>query len=231
MSRRLSLRRLAALAAERRRRLSALAEPGHDAPPLLDLQLSVSHAYAVEKREEDGFSEELGTGTVDIFNLCKATGLQPPVFDIDAQHFMVTVYRPEFDEQGNRVPIASGEVKANASEVGQKTTEVGQKTTEVGAETPEVGAETPEVGVEMDFNRLLAANRKDFRGTCKKVWQLLAINPDLPQVSIASKLKLPQSSVQSACNALKEIGLLMREGARKNGRWGVKTIPNGESNK
>ena len=37
------------------RRLSALAEPGHDAPSL-DLQLSVSHAYAVEKREEDGFS-------------------------------------------------------------------------------------------------------------------------------------------------------------------------------
>ncbi len=111
-------------------------------PPLLDLQLSVSHAYAVEKREEDGFSEELGIGTVDIFHICKATGLQPPVFDIDAQHFMVTVYRPEFDEQGNRVPIASGEIKANASEVGQKTTEVGQKTTEVGAETPEVGAET-----------------------------------------------------------------------------------------
>ena len=106
-----------------------------------------------------------------------------------------------------------------------------QKPPEVGQKTTEVGAETPEVGVEMDFNRLLAANQKDFRGTYKKVWLLLAINPDLPQASIASKLKLPQSSVQSACNALKEIGLLVREGARENGRWVVKTIPNGESNK
>ena len=55
---------------------------------------------------------ELGTGTVDIFNICRATGLHPPVFDIDAQHFWVTVYRPIFDEQGNRIPITPPEVKA-----------------------------------------------------------------------------------------------------------------------
>ena len=121
--------------------------------------------------------EDLGTGTVDIFNICKNTGLQPPVFDIDAQHFMVTVYRPEFDEQGNRIPIASGEVKAKTSEVGPKTTEVGVETpeigvkmpevgpkaTEVGPKTTEVGVETPEVGVEIDFDRILAAKRKDLK--------------------------------------------------------------------
>jgi predicted HTH transcriptional regulator len=204
------------------------------------------------------YIEELGTGTVDIFNICKATGLQPPVFDIDAQHFMVTVYRPIFDEQGNRIPIASSEVTVNTSEVGPKATEVGVETPEVGpknmevgVETPEigvempevgpiatevgpkateVGVETPEIGVEIDFDKLLAANRKDFRSTCKKVWQLLAINPDLTQVSIASKLRLQPSSVQSACNALKEVGLLVREGARKNGRWIVRTMPDRESN-
>ena len=46
------------------------------------------------------YIEELGTETVDIFNICKTTGLQPPVFDIDAQHFMVTVYRPVIDGHG-----------------------------------------------------------------------------------------------------------------------------------
>ena len=44
------------------------------------------------------YIEEIGSGTVDMFDLCKATGLRPPTFDIDARHFTVTVYRPEFDE-------------------------------------------------------------------------------------------------------------------------------------
>ena len=94
------------------------------------------------------YIEELGTGTVDIFDICKATGLQPPVFDIDAQNFMVTAYRPEFDEQGNRVPIASAEVTANTSEVGPKNTKVGVETPEVGLKNAEVGLKNAEVGVE-----------------------------------------------------------------------------------
>ena len=88
------------------------------------------------------YIEELGTGTVDICDICQATGLQPPVFEIDAQHFTVIVYRPEFDEQGNRVPIASAEVTANTSEVGPKNTKVGVETPEVGLKNAEVGVET-----------------------------------------------------------------------------------------
>ena len=56
------------------------------------------------------YIEEIGSGTVDMFDLCKATGLRPPEFDIDARHFTVTVYRPEFDEHGNRIPAAGEEV-------------------------------------------------------------------------------------------------------------------------
>ena len=54
------------------------------------------------------YIEELGSGTVDMFHICKETGLRPPVFDIDAHHFTVTIYRPEFDEKGNRVPSEVG---------------------------------------------------------------------------------------------------------------------------
>ena len=72
---------------------------------------------------------------MDIFNICRATGLQHPIFDIDTQHLTVTVYRPIFDEQGNRVPITSAEVKAKITEVGVETPEVVQKNTEVGVET------------------------------------------------------------------------------------------------
>ena len=85
------------------------------------------------------YIEEIGSGTVDMFDLCKATGLRPPAFDIDARHFTVTVYRPEFDEQGNRIPAAVDEVKVKAAEVRVKAAEVGVKTAEVRTKAQEVG--------------------------------------------------------------------------------------------
>ena len=200
------------------------------------------------------YIEELGSGTVDMFDLCRATGLRPPIFDIDARHFTVTVYRPKFDEQGNRIPATVEEVRVKAAEVstktaevstkpqgvgpypeqigpkaqevgpypeqiGRKKPEVGVENPKVGVESPQVGVESPEVGVEIDFDTLLVANRKDFRITCRVIWQTLEANPNLTQMELATALKMPASSVQSACTALKEVGLLKREGARKNGKW------------
>lgn len=90
------------------------------------------------------YIEEIGSGTVDMFDLCKATGLRPPVFDIDARHFTVTVYRPEFDEHGNRIPATGEEVRVKDAEVGVKTAEVGVKTVEVSTKPQEVGVKATE---------------------------------------------------------------------------------------
>lgn len=170
------------------------------------------------------YIEELGTGTVDIFNICKATGLPPPVFDIDAQHFMVTVYRPEFDEQGNRIPIDSGEV-------GQKIPEVGQTPPEIGQKIPEVSQKTLEVGQKPDFDAMMKNYRKDFRKTCANVWECLAADGTLPRKAIAVQLKIAESTVQSATNALQEVGLLEGKGRGKGKVWIIRTEPNGERSK
>ena len=122
---------------------------------------------------------------------------------------MVTVYRPDFDEQGSHFPVANDlEVGQKAPEVGVKMQELSVEMQKLSVEMQKLGVEMQELGVVIDFDRLLAANRKNFRNTCKKVWQLLAVNLDLSQLGIASNLKLPASSVQSVCNAWKEIGLL-----------------------
>lgn len=142
------------------------------------------------------YIEELGTGTVDIFNICRDAGLLPPVFDIDAQHFMVTVYRPEFDEQGNRVPVVSGEVKAKPV-----------------------------------FEAVMKNYRKDLRETCSNVWNCLASNSDMTQREIAVRLKISESSVLSAMNALQEVGLLGKTGYGKGRTWIVRTVPDGASGK
>ena len=87
------------------------------------------------------YIEEIGSGTVDMFDLCKATGLRPPTFDIDARHFTVTVYRPEFDEHGNRIPATGEEVGVKTAEVGVKNPEVKVKGGEVKVKTITNGSE------------------------------------------------------------------------------------------
>ena len=92
------------------------------------------------------YIEEIGSGTVDMFDRCKATGLRPPVFDIDARHFTVTVYRPEFDEHGNRIPVTGEEVGVKDAEVGVKTAEVRTKAQEVGVKATEDSPKPQEIG-------------------------------------------------------------------------------------
>lgn len=102
----------------------------------------------------------------DIFNICKATGLRPPLFDADAQHFMVTVYRPRFDGQGNRLSSADEEAKA-------KKEEVGLYPGEVKAYPEEVTAKSEEVKANPDFKSVMKGYRRDLRETCAKVWSCL----------------------------------------------------------
>ena len=164
------------------------------------------------------YIEELGSGTVDIFDICKATRLLPPVFDVDARQFTVTVYRPEFDEQGNRI---FSQVGSNRQEFGPKGLEIGPNTVEVGPKTPEVGPKT-EDRADVAVRTVMCGYRKDFRETCAKVLKCIRDNPESTRRGIAAMLKVADSSVQSALNALQEVKLLERTGYGNGRKWFVK---------
>ena len=119
------------------------------------------------------YIEELGSGTVDMFDICKETGLRPPVFDIDARHFTVTVYRPVFDEKGNRV-----------------SSEIGQNDTEVKVKPKEVKVKPEEVKVKPNFEIIMKGYRRDLRETCARIWESLAANAELTQRGIATQLQI-----------------------------------------
>ena len=155
------------------------------------------------------YIEEVGSGISDIFAHCVAHGLEPPIFEVGARHVSVTVKRPTFDENGRQV--------------GLKTSEVGAKDPKVGANTEDVGANEEEVRA--NFDSALANYRKDFRETCFKVWQLLREDSSLTQRDIYPRLRLAYSSVQSAYNALQEVGLLHREGHGRGTKWIVGSQP------
>ena len=79
-----------------------------------------------------------------------------------------------------------------------------------------------EVRVDGDFEVLMGAYRNDFRENARKVLSAFLENPEIDIPSVAKKLGISTISVWRAIRAMKEVGLLVREGADKGGKWIVK---------
>ena len=119
--------------------------------------------------------------------------------------------------------MKASEVGVIGPEVGVIRPEVGVKASEVGEKTAEVGEET---GVSDDVNRdfevLMGAYRSDFRDNARQVLYAFAETPEADISSVAKGLGFSTKSVWRAIRAMKAVGLLVREGGDKGGRWIVK---------
>lgn len=143
------------------------------------------------------------------------------------------------------------EVIGKASEVGVIGLELGEKTSEVGVIDSEVGVKDLKVGiigpevkekiavsddvktesdhvrpvsddVNRDFDVLMGAYRNDFRDNARRVYYAFAENPEIDFVQMAKRLNISENSIWRAVRALKDVGLLVREGATRGSRWIVK---------
>ena len=136
------------------------------------------------------------------------------------------------------------EFEADESELGVKTPEVGVKTREVRVEkatSEDVKAEVTmkkaisedvnqisddekqrSEGEKGEFDILMGAYRNDFRENARKVLAAFAEDPEVDIPSVAKRLGFSAISVWRAIRAMKEVGLLVREGADKGGKWIVK---------
>ena len=73
-----------------------------------------------------------------------------------------------------------------------------------------------------DFDILMGAYRNDFRENARKVLSVFAEDPGKDIPSVAKMLGFSAISVWRAIRAMKEVGLLAREGGDKGGKWIVK---------
>ena len=76
--------------------------------------------------------------------------------------------------------------------------------------------------VNRDFEILMGAYRSDFRENARKVLYAFAETPEADIPSVAKGLGFSAKSVWRAIRAMKEVGLLVREGGDKGGKWIVK---------
>ena len=78
--------------------------------------------------------------------------------------------------------------------------------------------------VNSDFEVLMGAYRCDFRENARKVLYVFAEAPEADISSVAKGLGFSAKSVWRAIRAMKEVGLLVREGGDKGGKWIVKKV-------
>ena len=82
------------------------------------------------------------------------------------------------------------------------------------------GSQGAEVGG-VDFDLALSGVRKDFRETCRRVWELLSNDEGILQQDICTRLQIADSSVRNAYAALKDAGLLIKTGEGRGSKWTV----------
>lgn len=79
-----------------------------------------------------------------------------------------------------------------------------------------------------DFDILMGAYRTDFRENARKVLLVFAEDPEIDIPSVAKRLGFSAISVWRSIRAMKAVGLLVREGGDKGGRWIVKNCRHSE---
>ena len=135
---------------------------------------------------------------------------------------IVESYEPDRTKVMVEFEADESELGVEIQKLGVKNPEVGVETHEVGVKNAKLGVETSELGVKPDFEVLMGAYRNDFRANARKVLSTLAEHPEMDFVRLSQVLNLSQNSVWRAVRALREVGLLVREGADKGGKWIVK---------
>ena len=115
------------------------------------------------------------------------------------------------------------EFEADESELGVKKQEVREKKA-ISEDVNQISDDEKQrsEGEKGEFDILMGAYRNDFRENARKVLAAFAEDPEVDIPSVAKRLGFSAISVWRAIRAMKEVGLLVREGGDKGGKWIVK---------
>ena len=208
----------------------------------------VSHRKVEWARSEykEGFTifsivrigERSGMGLSSLYGVWEKEKFSAPsiVESYEPDRTKVTVeYEPDESEVGEK----TGEVIGNTTEVKEKNSEVGEKagvSDDVKAGSVHVNLISVQENlisdhvkpisddVNRDFEVLMGAYRSDFRENIRKVLYAFAENPEADIQGVAKLLGFSVKSVWRAIRSMKEVGLLVREGGDKGGKWIIKKI-------
>ncbi len=116
-------------------------------------------------------------------------------------------------------PASEGESLASE---GENLASEGENLASEGENLASEGENLASEGAKGDFEVLMGAYRNDFRENAWKVLSAIADNPEIDTVRLTQMLGISEVSVWRAIRAMKGVGLLVREGGDKGGKWILK---------
>ena len=170
--------------------------------------------------------ERSGMGLSSLYGVWEKEKFAEPsiVESYEPDRTKVTV---EFEEDDSELGVKPAEVGVIDSEVGENTgVSDDVKTGSVHEKQISDHEKSVSDDVNHDFEVLMGAYRSDFRENARKVFYAFAEAPEADISSVAKRLGFSAKSVWRAIRAMKEVGLLAREGGDKVGKWIVKKAGN-----
>jgi len=183
--------------------------------------------------------ESFGTGIRRIYSECSAAGVRVE-FEIRTLGFAVVFYRPEihmvsdvniedriFETVGVNVGLDSGDAGVNVgANNGGAGVNVSVDSRDVGLN---VGANNGNAGLNVGASCINVGANVGINETQLKIINLLSENPYFTAHQLSELLGITKRRIESNLRTLREMKLLERVGATKNGYWVVK-LPGVRSN-
>lgn len=138
-----------------------------------------------------GIIEQWGTGVKRIFDYCREYGVREPEFIDFGDGLRINFYRN------------SDNISDTGVDVGINTDNIGVENGNVGVN---VGIKNVDVGINVGINQ-------------EKLLCIIKEHPNWSAKKIADNVKVTSRTVERLLHDMKEKGIIVREGARKNGKW------------
>ena len=150
------------------------------------------------------YIEDAGSGTIDMLRICRENGLSDPQYTPLANDFTITIRRPRYDENGEKIAERIEKVAERSPQVAERIEKV--------AETHSIEHEFAEFLIESGV-------RKDLRENMWKVFDVIGKNNVVTHDGLHEATGLSYGAVRNAINALKAHCLLRRNGSDTAGHW------------
>lgn len=141
-----------------------------------------------------------------MIDICREEGVPEPVYESDGYTVKITFW------------------KSTIQKTIQKDAETMQKTMQKDSETiqnGEASSQKTDIASQKTSQKDWIASQKNLSASQKTILEMALENANVTTTEMAKRLGIDRRNVQEHIKKLHGLGLLRREGGRKNGRWVV----------
>ena len=163
------------------------------------------------------YLERWGTGIRRMIEICREQGVPEPEFKSDGNTVTVTFWKSTTQKTVQKDAETIQKTMQKDSETMQKTMQNG----EVSSQKTDIASQKTDIVSQKTSQKDWIASQKNLSASQRTILEMALENANVTTTEMAKRLGIDRRNVQEHIKKLHGLGLLRREGGRKNGRWVV----------